>query len=733
MSEYALSDDSPFRASVLDELKQRAGTYLPDHELALVTKAYDIASAAHEGALRKSGEPFVNHPVHVALILADLRLDAQALAAAILHDTVEDTELSLEDVEREFGGEVSRLVDGVTKLSKIRLPDEDRDKRELQAHAESLRKMFLAMVEDPRVVLIKLADRIHNMRTLSAMPEEKQLLKARETREIYAPLAGRLGIGEFRSELENLAFLWLQPEMYRELASLVSKTGGSRQKYIDRVIRTLRKSLEDAGIHAEIYGRQKHLYSIYRKMEQKRRPFDQIFDVAGIRVITDEVMDCYAALGVIHSLYKPIPGEFDDYIAMPKESMYQSLHTAVLADQGKPLEIQIRTRLMHEIAEHGIAAHWKYKEGGKKNATTEYKIAWLRRLLEWRDDLSDAEEFVESMKSDVLQELIYVFTPNGDVIELPRGATPIDFAYRIHTDVGHQCMGATVNDRLVPLDYSLQSGDVVRIRTSKMKHGPSRDWLNPAYARTASAREKIRQWFRRQERDENIAHGKDMVEKELRRLGLEHLKLEDVAEQFPAYHKLDDFLASVGYGAVTLPQITGRLVTHEQEDILSAPQPVPRSAPTASDVQVMGVGDLLTTLARCCTPMIGDDIVGFVTRGRGVTIHRKDCPNLKSADQERVITVGWSGTSQQLYAVVLQVVAVDRVGVLRDVSTVISNEKISMHDVQTFDHHDHTVTIQFTVDIPNGEVLSRLLTKLERLSDIVEVRRHNPNASKILQ
>ncbi len=728
MSEPATLTAQRTTASLVDRLLSQAGTYLPEKELRVVRRACEVATAAHDGALRKSGEPFVIHPLHVAQIVAGLRLDSQALAAALLHDTVEDTEISLTDIVQEFGPEVGKLVDGLTKLSKIRLsPEESRDDRELQAQAENLRKMFLAMVEDPRVVLIKLADRLHNMRTIAAMPDDRQAFKARETLEIYAPLAGRLGIGSFKGELEDLAFRVLQPEKYRELAAAIEKSGGSRQKYLDKVIRTLRRALSEAGVPAEIYGRQKHLYSIYRKMQQKQRPFDQIFDVVGVRIITEEVMQCYAVLGVIHSLWRPIPGEFDDYIATPKESMYQSLHTAVIAEQGRPLEIQIRTRLMHEIAEHGIAAHWRYKEGGKRDETSEYRVAWLRQLLEWRDDVADAQEFVESMKSDVLQELVYVFTPRGDVIELPRGATPIDFAYRIHTDVGHHCVGASVNDRLVPLDHQLSSGDVVRIRTSKQKQGPSRDWLNPAYVKTASAREKIRQWFRKQERAENIEHGREMVEKELKRLGLEHTKLEEIAEQFPNYHKLEDFLAAVGYGAVTLPQITSKLIVQEERDILQEPQPS-RAAPTVSDVQVMGVGDLLTTLAKCCSPMIGDDIVGFVTRGRGVTIHRKGCPNLKGVDPARTIPVSWTGSSQQLYSVVLQVIAVDRVGVLRDVSTVVSNEKVNMHDVQTFDHKDHTVTIQFSVDLPNGEILSRLLMKLERLRDVVEVRRRNPAA-----
>ncbi len=716
----------------LQQLLDTVSAYLSEEEVRVVERAYEVAEQAHRGMTRQSGEPFVAHPLHVASILAHLRLDAQALTAALLHDTVEDTELSLQDIEESFGPEVSRLVDGLTKLGKIRLSAEDDRHRKLQeAQSENLRKMFLAMVEDPRVVLIKLADRLHNMRTIGALPREKQVEKARETLEIYAPLASRLGISEMKSELEDLAFRALQPEKARELAASLTKTGGSRRKYMDRVIRTLRQALAEEGIEAEITGRQKHLYSIYRKMERKKQPFEQIWDVVGLRVITDEVMQCYAALGVIHNLWRPIPGELDDYIAIPKQSMYRSLHTAVLALDGRPLEIQIRTREMHEIAEHGIAAHWRYKEGRKSDSASEYRVAWLRRLLEWRDDLADAHEFVESVKNDVLQEHIYVFTPTGDVIELPRGATPIDFAYRIHTEVGNHCVGALVNDRMVPLDHALASGDVVKIRTSKAKQGPSRDWLNPSlgYVATASAREKIRQWFRRQERGENAAQGREMLERELKRLGLEHVKLEDVAAHFSIYQGLDDFLAAVGYGAVTTAQIAGKLVVQEEKDILSQPQPVRRVA-AVGDVQVMGVDDLLTTLARCCTPMLGDDITGFVTRGRGVTIHRVDCPNVRNADGERLIPVSWNGAEQQVYSVVLQVVALNRVGVLRDVSTVVSAEKVNMRDVQTFDHRDHTVTIQFAADVTQVADVSRLLQKLERLKDVLEVRRRTPARSQ---
>lgn len=706
-------------------LHDAAAAYLSGEDMDLLASAYSAAEKAHQGTVRMSGEPFVLHPAAVALLLTELRLDAPALAAALLHDTVEDTELSLVEIEAEFGAEIAHLVDGLTKLDKIRLTSEDdRTRKEVEEQAENLRKMFLAMVEDPRVVLIKLADRLHNMRTIDALPRAKQIEKARETMEIFAPLANRLGLLKFKAELEDLSFHVLHPEEYRQLSSQVEETGATRQQYVERVIRSLRTALSEAGVNAEISWRRKHLYSIYKKMEQKKRPFDQIFDVVGVRVITDEVMDCYAALGVIHSLWKPIPGEFDDYIAMPKESMYQSLHTAVLAHQGRPLEIQIRTREMHDIAEHGIAAHWRYKEGKRRDAASEFRLTWLRRLLEWREEMVDTADFVESMKADVLQERIYVFTPTGDIIELPRGATPVDFAYRIHSDVGHHCVGATVNERLVPLDYVLHSGDVVRIRTSKSKQGPSRDWLNPAsgYAVTASAREKIRQWFRRQERAENVTQGRDMLERELRRLGLDHLKHEDVAHHFPTYQKLDDFLAAIGYGAVTTAQIAGRLVAHQQEDIFSAP---PAAAPpeTGAGIQVMGVGDLLTTLSRCCSPVVGDEILGFVTRGRGVAIHRADCHNILNSDPARVIQVSWDADRKQLYPVSIQLKAIDRLGLLRDVSTVISNEKVNMRDIRSFDHRDNTVTIQFTVDVADGEDLSRLLDKLDRLRDVLEVHR----------
>lgn len=710
------------------QLLDRVGRYLQPTDRTTVEQAYAYAAEAHDGKFRASGEPYVQHPLHVAAIIAEMSLDASALAAALLHDTVEDTTVTLEQIDSRFGGDVCRLVDGLTKLGKIQLAEvADKDSRENQAQTENLRKMFLAMVEDPRVVFIKLADRLHNMRTLSALDRDKQIRIARETMEIYAPLASRLGISEIKGELEDLAFRTLQPAKHRELEGAVARSGGSRAMYIEKVKNALKRKLSEEGVHAEIQGRQKRLYSIYRKMEHKDQPFDQIFDVVGIRVVTDEVMECYAALGAIHSLWRPIPGEFDDYINSPKQSMYQSLHTAVFAEEGRPLEIQIRTRQMHDLAENGIAAHWRYKESGQRDTGSEHRVAWLRQLLTWRDEISDSAEFLESIKNDVLQERIYVFTPKMDVIELPLGATPVDLAYRIHTDVGHRCVGAIVNERQVPLDHKLTTGDVVRIRTSKTKPGPSRDWLNPAqgYVATSSAREKIRQWFRRQERDENIAHGRDTLTKELKKLGLDQNKVEDVLQHFPAYQTLDDFLAAVGYGAVTPPQIANKLIVQEEKEILGTTQPE-RPTPTSLDVLVMGVGDLHRTLGRCCTPLLGDEIVGFVTRGRGVTIHRNTCPNVLHGDQDRLIPVTWGESGKQLYSVLINVVANDRVGLLRDLSSVVSDEKVNMHEIRTSHRKDHTATIEFLADVSDGEHLSRLLMKLDQMKDVTEVVRRAP-------
>jgi GTP pyrophosphokinase len=716
----------------LDDLLQVIVRELPGMDTDIIERAYHFSAAAHEGDVRKSGEPYICHPVHVAIILAEMQMDAETLAAALLHDVIEDTDVTSEQLEKEFGPRIAALVEGVTKLSRIKWTgdgaDEELATREKERQVESLRKMFLAMIDDVRVVLIKLADRLHNMRTLEHVTRASQIRTAQETMDIYAPLANRLGIWQIKKELEDLAFRYLDPQTYFNIQRALERRGLGRAGYLDEVVSQLKKALADAGIAEQITGREKHIYSIWRKMQRKDAGFEEIYDVTGIRIIVNERKDCYGALGVIHSMWHPIPGEFDDYIATPKESMYQSIHTAVIGPEGHPLEIQIRTQDMHQVSEYGIAAHWRYKEGRRMDPTVEAKISWLRQLMDWRDEVVDAHEFVESLKSDVFREMIYVFTPRGDIVELPAGATPVDFAYRIHTEVGHQCVGAKVNDQLVPLDYKLTNGQVVRIMTSKTKVGPSRDWLmsSSGYVTTASAREKIRQWFRRQERDENIAQGRDILDRELRRLGID-VKLDDIAKHFPNFQRSDDLLAAIGYGGISPQQISQRLVETRERDVLAPP---PQHAPppaVAAGLQVMGVGDLYTRLANCCKPVYGDDIIGYVTRGRGITVHRADCPNMRNVDEDgRKVQVSWGNTIKQSYPVSIRIDAWDRVGLLRDITVLVADEKVNMLSVLTQVHDDRSVTVLMTIEVDGVQQLSRVLQKLEAVKDVFDVRRDTP-------
>ncbi|MGQ9676726.1 MAG: RelA/SpoT family protein [Chloroflexota bacterium] len=711
--------------------------YLSESDLSIVRKAYEFAERAHGSQTRKSGDPYVTHPLATALMLADLRLDRAAIVAALLHDAPEDTAVTIEQVREVFGNEVADLVDGVTKLSRINWnviedskkattkPSED----EVSAWAESLRKMFLAMAEDVRVVLIKLADRLHNMRTLSYLPPTKRRQVAQETMEIYAPLASRLGIWQFKWQLEDLAFRHLEPAKYKEIAGMLASRRASRERYIAGVMGILKEELDRAGIKAEISGRPKHIYSIYRKMQQRGVRFAQIYDLLAVRVLVNEIPDCYSALGIVHSLWHPLPGQFDDYIAMPKESLYQSLHTTVLGPGGRPLEIQIRTHEMHRLAEFGVAAHWRYKEGSKRDVKFEEKVAWLRQLMDWQKEVAGgAQEFVESLKTDVFQDQVYVFTPKGEIKELPNGATPVDFAYRIHTDVGHRCIGAKVNGRLVALDSKLRTGDIVEILTTKGPKGPSRDWLNPSlnYVKTAHARDKIRQWFKRQLREENIARGRDLLEKELKRFNLGQEKLEEIAGQFN-YDKLDDFLAAIGYGEINPHHVALKLAgpPPEPESLRELPpvEAVARTAPTTGII-VMGVGDLLTRLARCCSPVPGDEIVGYITRGKGVTIHRKDCPNIKAEDEtERLISVEWGRGDSGVYPVSIRIEAWDRDGLLRDIAAVVAEEKINMTAVSATTYADRTATIRATLEVGTIDRLSRILSKLESIRDVLAVSR----------
>jgi guanosine-3',5'-bis(diphosphate) 3'-pyrophosphohydrolase len=704
-------------------LKDSIAAHHPTADLKAVDGAFDLAVEAHASQRRATGEIYVTHPIASAQILAELGIDPIAVQAALLHDVPEDTEYSLTDIEERFGGEVAQLVDGVTKLSRFSTHSHE------QQQAENIRKMLLAMAQDIRVVLIKLADRLHNMRTLYGLPSDKQQRIARQTMEIYAPLAERLGIWQIKWELEDLAFKALEPERFRELAKLLDTRRKGRETYIERAIAELKPQLEAAGIEADVQGRPKHIYSIWKKMQRKSAEFGEIYDVYAIRLLVEDVRDCYAALGIVHSIWRPIPGQFDDYIAVPKNNLYQSLHTAVIAIDGKPLEIQIRTLQMHQVSEVGIAAHWRYKEGTKSDREYDAKLAWLRQLMDWQRDVSesDATEFVEGIKLDIFQDQVFVFTPKGDIKDLPAGATPLDFAYRIHTDVGHRTIGAKVNNRLVPLDYRLKNGDIVEIVTTKGEHGPSRDWLN--VVRTSHAREKIRQWFKRKDRDENIVHGKESLERELRRLArttigaVGHDKIGEVARQFN-YDTADDFYAAIGYGAVGAQTVVMRLGVvddgQSQLPTVAPPQQVARSG----GVRVKGVGDLLVRFAKCCSPIPGDPIVGFITRGKGVTVHLQSCPTVvNEREVSRLIDVEWEAEATQTYPIAIRVEAYDRTGLLSDITQVVAENKVNIVAASVGVTSDHTAVVTATLQVHSVSQLARVMGRIENLKDVINVQR----------
>ncbi len=695
--------------------------YDKDADVARLRAAIEFAVEAHGEQKRASGEPYVTHPIASAQVLAELGIDPTAVEAALLHDVPEDTEYSLSDIEERFGGEVASLVDGVTKLGKFSTLSHE------QQQAENIRKMFLAMADDIRVVLIKLADRLHNMRTLAALPPEKQLRIARQTLEIYAPLAERLGIWQVKWELEDLAFKALEPTRFRELAKLLDTRRKGRETFIERAIDELKPRLKAAGIEADLQGRPKHIYSIWKKMQRKSAEFGEIYDVYAIRLLVDDLRDCYAALGIVHALWRPIPGQFDDYIAVPKNNLYQSLHTAVIAMDGKPLEIQIRTYAMHQVSEVGIAAHWRYKEGSKAEREYDAKLAWLRQLMDWQRDVSDATEFVEGVKLDIFQDQVFVFTPKGEIKDLPAGATPLDFAYRIHTDVGHKTIGAKVNNRLVPLDSRLKNGDIVEIVTTRAGHGPSRDWLN--IVRTSHAREKIRQWFKRQERDENIVHGRESLDRELRRLARTSTaavgqdKLMEVARQLN-FDSIDDFLAAVGYGAVGPQSVVMRLGVVDDLQVALPTTAPPPSPARAGGVRVKGVGDLLVRFARCCHPIPGDPIQGFITRGKGVTVHLRSCPTvLNEREVSRLIDVEWEAAPMQTYPIAVRVEAYDRTGLLSDITQVVAEAKVNILAADVAVGPDHTAVVRATLEVASVSQLARVLARIEQLKDVTSVTR----------
>ena len=708
-------------ASQFGHVRESVARHYPQADLTMLRAAFDFAEQAHRGQVRVTGEPYISHPLAAGQILADLGIDPVAVAAAILHDVPEDTDNTLQDVEEKFGTEVAQLVDGVTKLSKFSTHTHE------QQQAENIRKMFLAMADDIRVVLIKLADRLHNMRTLYALPSEKQERIARQTLEIYAPLAERLGIWSVKWELEDLAFKTLQPVAYKDLARMLDTRRKGRESFIHRAIETLRPTLKAAGIEAELSGRPKHLYSIHKKMQRKSADIGEIYDVYAIRILVDEIKDCYAALGVVHSLWRPIPNQFDDYIAVPKPNLYQSLHTAVIALDGQPLEIQIRTHTMHAVSEVGIAAHWRYKEGSRADREYDAKLAWLRQVMDWQRDVSDATEFVEGIKLDIFQDQVFVFTPKGEVKDLPAGATPLDFAYRIHTDVGHRCIGAKVNNRLVPLDYKLKNGDIVEIVTTKGDHGPSRDWMN--LVRTSHAREKIRQWFKRQERDENIAHGRESLDRELRRLARTNIgavgsdRLMEIARLY-RHENLDDFFAAIGYGAIGAQQVVTRLGVTDDAQLQLPPTAPPPSPSRQGGVRVKGVGDLLVRFGKCCHPIPGDPIIGFITRGKGVTVHLRNCQTiLGERETARLIDVEWEREVQQTYPISIRLEAYDRTGLLSDVSQVVAEAKVNIVAASVAVTPDRTAVVRATLEVASVAQLARVMSRLEQLKDIIAVSR----------
>ncbi|NLJ84708.1 MAG: bifunctional (p)ppGpp synthetase/guanosine-3',5'-bis(diphosphate) 3'-pyrophosphohydrolase [Halanaerobiaceae bacterium] len=713
----------------LEDLLAQIKKYINDPDLAIVEKAYEFAEEAHRGQFRYSGESFVEHPLGVALILAELELDIISIAAALLHDVVEDTEVTSETIKKEFGEEIALLVDGVTKLSRLKF----QTREELQA--ENLRKMFIAMAEDIRVILIKLADRLHNMRTLKYLNKDKRIIKAQETLEIYAPLAHRLGISKVKWELEDLAFLFLEPEKYYEVARKVQANRAQRERDIQFALDLLKNRLKEVGLKAETYGRPKHLYSIYQKMKKKEIEFEEVYDLTAVRIIVDTVRECYEVLGIVHELWKPIPGRFKDYIAMPKSNMYQSLHTTVIGPKGDPLEIQIRTPEMHRTAEYGIAAHWRYKEGKTGDQAFEEKLSWLRQLLEWQKELQEPQEFMEALKIDLFEDEVFVFTPKGDVISLPKGATPVDFAFSIHTEIGYSCIGAKVNGQIKPLDYHLQNGDIVEIQTTRASTGPSRDWLN--FVKTSKARSKIKYWFKMQARDEIIQRGKELIEKELRRRQIELKDTERQKEferlaQKMGKNTAEEILEMIGYNQITPQQIVNRLkVVQERAELTEQPvfkekrKPARRRS-TDKGVKVKGVDDLLVRLARCCNPVPGDEINGFITRGRGVSIHRADCSNMQlllETEKERIIPVEWDNRENEFYQVNLAIEAYNKKALLNDITSLMKEEQIEISSVEARTDKYNRAHIQLALELNNLQHMKEIMQKLDQIPGILSVNR----------
>lgn len=723
----------------IEDIIKKVREYLTEEDATFIRHAYKFAENAHADQFRRSGEPYIIHPVQVAGILADLEMDAETIAGGFLHDVVEDTEITVEELETAFNREVAMLVDGVTKLGKIKY----KSKEAIQA--ENHRKMFVAMAKDIRVILIKLADRLHNMRTLKHLPPEKQRRISNETLEIFAPLAHRLGISTIKWELEDTALRYLNPQQYYRIVQLMKQKRDQRESYIDQVIDDVSKQLVEVNIHAEMSGRPKHLYSIYHKMVKQNKQFNEIYDLLAVRILVDSIKDCYAVLGIIHTCWKPMPGRFKDYIAMPKPNLYQSLHTTVIGPKGDPLEVQIRTKEMHEIAEYGIAAHWAYKEGkqvhnGKKSF--EEKLTWFREILDWQNETHDAEEFMETLKVDLFSDMVYVFTPKGDVIELPSGSVPLDFAYKIHTEIGNKTIGAKINGKMEPLDYNLKNGDIIEVMTSKHSYGPSQDWLK--ITQTSQAKSKIKQFFKKQRRDENIAKGKEAVDKEIQALSLEPKEvltqenLQRVYEKFNFMNE-DDMYAAVGYQGITAALIATRLTDkirqsqQKEQDLAQTIEEVKttdikdkKPHKRDSGVRVEGVDNLLVRLSKCCNPVPGDVIMGYITKGRGVSVHRADCPNVQTEEaKQRYLHVEWEKhpSAQKQYHVELEISGYDRRGLVNEVLQAVNETKTNITYVNGRSDRNKMAFIQITILIHNTGHLRKIVDRIKQIKDVYTVTR----------
>ncbi len=707
-------------------------------DIKLIMKAYNYAKENHGDQLRKSGEPYIIHPIQVAYTLAELELDDATICAALLHDVVEDTEVTHQDLTNEFGIEIAEMVDGVTKLSKLNYESVE------EAQVENYRKMFLAMGKDIRVIMIKLSDRLHNMRTLKYLSRDRQIANAKETMDLYAPLANRLGIYSLKWELEDLSFKYLYPEEYREIVEGIDRKREERLQFIDKIEEQIKQELKKQKIEAEITGRAKHLYSIYRKMKRDNITLDQIYDLFALRIIVNSVKDCYAALGVVHELYNPMPGRFKDYIAVPKPNMYQSLHTTLIGEKGTPFEVQIRTWDMHRIAEYGIAAHWAYKEasfakGKKANVkVSEDKLAWLRETLEWQKDMQDPQEFLNTLKTELFEDEVYVFTPKGDIKVLPSGSTPIDYAYSIHAEIGHHMTGCKINSKMMPIITKLKNGDIIEIITSENSKGPSRDWLK--FIQSSTAKNKINAWFKKNQREENIEKGKDLIEKEIKRIGMNHdelFKQEFIQGALNRYkfNSIEDMYASVGFGAITSGKVIARILeeyrkVHKEENVEQKLEELSKeknvAKPSKSGVVVKGIDNCLVKLSKCCNPVPGDDIVGYITRGRGVSIHRADCKNLKDLfedEESRMIDVYWYTEKEAAYNVDIEVFANDRSGLLADIIAQISNAKTKLIAVNCRANKERIAITEVTVEVENLEQLNDVLKAIRKVDSVYEVKR----------